>query len=507
MNQAAAFDHLRAHFRETALLTGVDALLGWDERTGMPKLAGPHRADQMSLVAGLLHQRKTDPRIGEWLQDLEGWDKLDDPRSDTAATVREIARDYEKQCKLPRKLVQALTKASVLGQQVWVEARGADDFSLFAPQLDEIVRLCREKADAIGYSECRYDALLDDYEPQALTSQVGRVLRDLGERLGPFVQQLVDSGRQAPRELLQREYPVNDQREFALLASRQIGFDYDAGRLDETDHPFCTTLGPHDCRLTTRYLAKYFPSAFFGTLHEAGHGIYEQGLRKEFHGLPPGETASLGIHESQSRLWENFVGRSRPFWMHFFPLTKQQFPAALAGVSLDDFYWAVNDVRPSFIRVEADEATYNLHIIIRFELEQQLIDDSLGIGDLPQAWNERYRHYLGIEPPSDASGVLQDIHWSAALFGYFATYTLGNLFAAQLFAQAEQDIGSLDQDFARGDFRGLLHWLRTHIHAQGRCRPAAELVASICGQPLSSQPLIDYLRGKLSPLYGLSQAG
>ncbi len=504
MSKQVIYDRLCQHYQETAQLAGIDALLGWDERTGLPQRAGAHRADQMSLMAGLIHQRKTDPRIGEWLRGLEEWEGTADPRSDTAATVREIARDYEKQCKLPQTLVQALSKASVLGQQVWVEARKANDFPMFAPRLEEIVRLCREKADAIGYADCRYDALLDDYEPAASTRRVAAVLRDLGERLSLLVRQIADSGRQAPRDVLQRHYPVPSQREFARFASQQIGFDYEAGRLDETPHPFCTTLGPHDCRITTRYLEEYFPSAFFSTLHEAGHGIYEQGLRADFYGLPPGEPASLGIHESQSRLWENFVGRSRSFWIHFFPLAQQHFPAALSDVTLDNFYWAVNDVRPSLIRVEADEVTYNLHIIIRFELEQQLIDNKLAISDLPQAWNEQYRDYLGIAPPSDAMGVLQDVHWSAALFGYFATYALGNLYAAQLFARAAQDVGPLDQAFARGHFHDLLGWLRANVHTQGRCRPAAELVELLCGQPLSSQPLMDYLRAKLSPLYQLS---
>jgi carboxypeptidase Taq len=271
-----------------------------------------------------------------------------------------------------------------------------------------------------------------------------------------------------------------------------------------TAHPFCCSPGPHDCRITTRYNEHAFSEAFFGILHEAGHGIYEQGLRTDQYGLPPGEATSLGIHESQSRLWENLVGRSRAFWEHFYPQAQRRFAQALSGVSLDDFYFAVNEVRPSLIRVEADEATYNLHILVRFELEQALLDDDLPTGDLPGAWNEKYRSYLGIEPPNDAEGVLQDIHWAGGAVGYFPTYSLGNLYAAQLFAQAEADLGGLADQFAQGAFQPLLEWLCRKIHQHGQRYSAAELVQRITARPLSHNPLIEHLQAKLGPLYGLA---
>jgi carboxypeptidase Taq len=280
-----------------------------------------------------------------------------------------------------------------------------------------------------------------------------------------------------------------------------IGFDFRRGRIDVTAHPFCAGMGPHDCRITTRYDEHDFPMAFFGILHEAGHGLYEQGLPTEHYGLPPGSYVSLGIHESQSRLWENAVGRSRSFWRHFFPLAQQRFPDALSDVGLDDFHFAVNDVRPSLIRVEADEATYNLHIIIRFELERAVLAGELRVADLPGAWRDKYRENLGIEPPSDADGVLQDIHWSAGLIGYFPTYTLGNLYAAQFFAQADADLGGIDGLLARGEFAPLLGWLRDRIHVRGQCYSAAELAVAVTGRPLSHQPLLDLLRGKYDPLY------
>jgi len=285
--------------------------------------------------------------------------------------------------------------------------------------------------------------------------------------------------------------------------AEKIGFDFDRGRLDETSHPFCTTLGPNDCRILTRYDPHWIPSGLFGTLHEAGHGMYEQGLRADWFGLPPGAYVSLGIHESQSRLWENQVGRSRPFWQWLFGQTQQAFAPQLDDVSIDTFHFAVNAIKPSLIRVEADEATYNLHIIIRFDLERQLVEGTLSVDDLPDAWNSRYQSDLGVCPSSAAEGVLQDVHWSAGLFGYFPTYTLGNLAAAQLFDAAQKQIGDLDQMLMRGEFRPLLDWLRERIHYFGKCYSGAELVERATGSPLSADSLIAYLKSKLQPLYGI----
>jgi carboxypeptidase Taq len=346
--------------------------------------------------------------------------------------------------------------------------------------------------------------LLDDFEPGELTSQVARVLADLREALVPLVSAIAASRRRPDVSILSRRYPLAVQESFSRDAAAKIGFDFCRGRLDVTAHPFCTGLGPHDCRITTRYDENFFNTAFFGTLHEAGHGIYDQGLRPQWHGLPPGEAVSLGIHESQSRLWENLVGRSRSFWKHFFPTAQQSFPDALGGESLERFYAAINDVRPSLVRVEADEATYNLHILIRFELEQALLADELRTSDLPGAWNEKYVQYLGIRPPNDADGVLQDIHWSAGLVGYFPTYSLGNLYASQFFAQAETDLGPLAPQFADGEFQPLRNWLREKIHALGQTHTAAELVERATGKPLSHAPLMAHLQAKLAPLFDLN---
>lgn len=496
-----AYEALCRHARETALLTSIDSVLNWDERTQLPEGAGVYRAEQITYLAGMIHSRRIDPQVGDWLSVLEDSPLASDTHSDAGTTIRQIRREYTKQTKLPQSLVEELARTSVLGQQVWVEARKNNDFSAFLPLLKKTYDLKRQQAEAIGYDDHIYDALLDDYEPQATTVQVAKTLSSLKEQLVPLVQQIAESRRRPDSGIIVRNYPISSQKAFGRRAAEAIGFDFNQGRLDITHHPFCATLGPADVRLTTRYDESHFPGAFFGTLHEAGHGIYEQGLRADLFGLPPGEAVSLGIHESQSRLWENIVGRSKPFWKHFYPAAQQAFPEALGDVSLDDFYFSINGVEPSLIRVEADEATYNLHIIIRFELEQVLLSGDLPASDLPGAWNEKYREYLGIEPPNDADGALQDVHWGAGLVGYFPTYALGNLYASQLYEKACTDLGDLDSQLANGDFTPLRTWLNKNIHQPGQCYSAEELSQNITGQPLSHEPLLRYLRGKLEPLY------
>ncbi|MFH1921942.1 MAG: carboxypeptidase M32 [Planctomycetota bacterium] len=492
------------HVRKTALLSSIDALLGWDERTMLPSAGAEHRAEQVTLLSGMIHQRWTDPDLGRWLAELAESPLAVDPSSDSGATIRRIKRQHERCVKLPRTLVEELARVSVLGQQAWQAARKNDDFPAFRPWLEKILDLKRQEAESLGYPECAYDALLDEFEPDERTANVAQVLAQLREELVPLVGQIRQSGRQADLSILQRSFPVGEQEAFGREVAARIGFDFNRGRLDVTAHPFCSSPGPSDCRITTRYNEHFFNEAFFGILHEAGHGIYEQGLRADQHGLPLGEPISLGIHESQSRMWENMVGRSRGFWEHFYPEAQRRFPQALGDVSLDAFHFAVNDVRPSLIRVEADEATYNLHILVRFELEQALLADDLAAADLPGAWSEKYQHYLGIRPSSDADGALQDIHWSGGAIGYFPTYSLGNLYAAQLFAQAEADLGGLSDQFSQGKFHPLLEWLRGNVHQQGQRYSAAELVERITGRPLSHAPLIEHLRGKLGPLYGLA---
>ena len=497
------YQHLCDQARETKLLETIEGLLDWDERTQLPSAGGAYRADQIAYVAGLVHQKRTAPQVGEWLDELAATELAADPYSDRGAVVRLLKRDYDKKTRLPQALVEELARVSVLGQQTWVEARRDNDFARFRPLLEKILGLKRQEAAALGFDDTPYDPLLDDFEPGEVTANVAQVLGGLRDALVPLVQAISESSRQPDVSILQREYPIGVQKAFGCEVAAAIGFDFQAGRLDPSVHPFCTGLGPGDVRLTTRYNLNNFGDAFYSILHEAGHGIYDQGLPREHYGLPTGEDVSMGIHESQSRMWENQVARSRPFWEHFYPQAQKAFPGALGDVPLADFYAAINDVRPSLIRVDADEVTYTLHILIRFELEMALIEDNLQAADLPAAWNEKYRHYLGIEPPNDTEGVLQDIHWSAALFGYFPTYALGNLYAAQFFAQAHTDLDNLDGQLRRGEFAPLREWLRANIHTHGRRYTPAELVERVTGKPLSHEAMMEHLSGKFGELYNL----
>ena len=497
------YEEVCSRTQETALLQSTAALLEWDQQTGLPPKADKYRCQQMTFLAGEIHRRQTDPKYGELLQTLEASQFVSDSESDEAAVVSHLKRDYDRNMRVPEDLVKELTQTTAEANRIWVRSRENNDYWLFAPSLKRIIELTRQKADAIGFEECRYDALLDEYEPGARASEVAQVLDGLRQELVPLIEQLIGSQWKPGDELLHREYPVDAQREFGREVSAAIGFDYSRGRLDETHHPFCTEIGPDDCRILTRYNPRFFSTGFFGTLHEAGHGMYEQGLRSEHYGLPTGKYCSLGIHESQSRLWENLVGRSEAFWSHFFPQAQRYFPEAIGGENRGLFFGAINKVEPSMIRVEADEATYNLHIIARFELERELIEGTLDVDSLPQAWNSKYESFLGITPKSYSEGVLQDVHWSAGLFGYFPTYSLGNLHASQLFAAANEQIGDLSEQFANGDFAPLKEWLGSNVHRHGQKFSSSQLVERITGKPLGHDALIADLQAKLLPVYGL----
>jgi carboxypeptidase Taq len=469
----------------------------------MPRGGSGFRGEQMGLLARLGHDMTTAPAVGELLAKVEGSDVVRDPESDAAVNAREIRRAYDRAVKVPAALVEQIAKVTTQAQPVWREARKTANFALFQPALDRIVRLLREKADAIGYKTSRYDALLDEYEPGATAAEITSLFASLRADLVPLIATITNSGKKPNRDILQREYPVDRQRIFGEGAAAALGFDFESGRLDVSTHPFCSGIGPGDCRITTRYNERHFNESFFGVLHECGHAIYEQGLPAEHACTPRGAFCSLGIHESQSRLWENQVGRGRPFWEHFFPRAKQTFPAALRGVSLDDWLFAVNDVQPSFIRVEADEATYNLHIVLRFELEQAMLSGDLATADLPAAWNEKFAKMFGLKVESDAQGCLQDIHWSFGGLGYFPTYTLGNLYAAQLMNAARRDLPGLDDDFRRGEFGRLKGWLNEKVHRPGMTWRAGELCRRVTGSALDHRHLVGYMREKYAPLYGL----
>jgi carboxypeptidase Taq len=504
MTPADAYAELTRRSKELGVLNSCAAVLAWDQQTYMPPKGAGLRGEQMALLAALAHQKLTDPRVGELLAAVEGSDLVRDPDSPEAANARELRRAYDRATKLPQSLVEELARVTTQAQQAWEQARKANDYPAFRPWLEKVVALKRQEADAVGYKEHRYDALVDEYESGTTAAELKQLFAGLTAELVPLIRKIVESPRKPDRSVLEREYPVDRQKVFAESAAAAFGFDFAAGRLDTTAHPFCSGFGPGDCRITTRYNPRYFGEAFFGVLHETGHALYEQNLPAEHFGTPLGSACSYGIHESQSRLWENQVGRGRPFWEHFFPRARQTFPAALSDVSLDRFYFAVNDVRPSFIRVEADEATYNLHVALRFELELALLSGDLTVGDLPGAWNDRFEALLGLKVPDDVRGCLQDIHWSFGGIGYFPTYTLGNLYAAQLMEAVRKDSGgaeSLAADFRRGSFDRLKGWLVENVHRHGQRFRAGELCRRATGRPLSPGPFLSHLREKYGALY------
>jgi carboxypeptidase Taq len=498
-----AYDDLVREMREISTLASIGSLLGWDEHTYMPPGGAENRANQSSLIARMVHERTTSPKIGEWLSSVEQSDLVRDPFSDAGANAREWRRGYDRATKIPASLVEEMSRTEVMAQQAWAEARKQSDFPKFAPWLKKTVDLKKQEANCVGYREHIYDALLDPYEPDERASNLRKVFEGLRGPLVDLIGRIASSGKQAPIELVERSYPVAGQEKLSRMGATAIGFVFNCGRMDISVHPFCSDEGPGDVRITTRYDEHHFGDAFFGVLHETGHALYEQGLPREKFGQPIGHAISLGIHESQSRMWENLVGRTRSFWEHFLPKAKEVFGNTMCDISLDQWYFAINDVRPSFIRVEADEATYNLHILLRFELEQAMLTNDLSIDDLPGAWNERMKKYLGITPPNDAQGCLQDIHWSGGSIGYFPTYTLGNLYAAQFFEAARKDLGDLDAQFAKGEFAPLLGWLREKIHRHGQRYSARELVKRATGSDLSAKPLLEHLNRRASELYGV----
>jgi len=497
------YAELVSQLQQVGLLGSVGSVLGWEQETYMPTGGAELRSRQISMIAGMAHQRATAPELGELLAELSTQD-WGDPHSPEAVNVREARRDYERATKLPQRLVEELSRVTTLSQQAWSQARRKNNFAEFEPWLQQVIDLKREEARCLQEDGGPlYDTLLDHYEPRMTTAELQATFQPLREKLVPLVAEIAEAKDRPDTSIPNRSYPVAAQRAFAEEAARAIGFDFDRGRLDESAHPFCSGFGPGDCRLTTRFDEKFFNMAFFGTLHEAGHGIYEQGLNPDAFGLPMGSAISLGIHESQSRMWENLVGRSRGFWQHFYPKAQQYFPESLGNVELEDFYRAVNTVEPSFIRVEADEVTYNLHIMLRFELEQMLISGEVNAADVPTVWNEKFEAYLGLVPPDDAHGCLQDVHWSAGLLGYFPTYALGNVYASQFFAAAHDQISGLDDLIAKGEFAPLKNWLNENIHQRGQQYSATDLVKVVTGNEFDAEPLVTHLQTKFREVYRL----
>jgi carboxypeptidase Taq len=478
--------------REHALVISSASVLGWDQETFMPEAASRYRAAQLSWLSARAHEMETSEGWRAALEEAEAQGFPDGSKD--AANVRELRRQFDRATRLPVSLVAREAEVSSLAKHAWAEAREKSEFPLFAPHLEALLEINREKAELWGYPDEPYDALLESYERGSRTRAIVEVFDKLQPELRRIAAEAVDISSSHAVELPPGPFPVSAQRELNRQIAESIGFDFAAGRIDTTTHPFCTTLGPRDIRLTTRYDESDFTSSLFGVLHEAGHGLYEQGLPEDDFGLPSGSSVSLGIHESQSRLWENHVGRSRRFWEKWYPVAQFTFPQ-LTSFPLEKFLRFLWRAAFSPIRVEADEATYDLHILLRFSLERRMVEGSLAVADVPAAWNEGFRELFGFAPPDDRHGCLQDIHWSMGGFGYFATYSLGNLNAARLHAAALRD-RAVANAVDRADYQPLLHWLRANVHSLGATLDPAELMARATQAPASPEDYLAHLRGR-----------
>ncbi|MEX0873981.1 MAG: carboxypeptidase M32 [Actinomycetota bacterium] len=501
---ASAYEELISRVKETSLLRSTAAILGWDQRTKMPRGGVEHRSRQMAQLARMIHERATDPRVGELIAECEADTGLvADQHSDSAANLRELRRSYDRSVKLPSDLVEEIARTRSVAEHEWEQARAKSDFSLFAPWLAKNLELSRRVAECYGWGpeDEPWDALAEGYEVGMRARDIERVFTPLRDRLQSLVSDLMSGSRRPSSKIRETSLPVDAQKAFVHRVAEAMGFDFNRGRIDTTVHPFCLGTHPGDVRITTRFAEHMFFDALMATMHEAGHGLYEQGLPTDHTGTPLGRAVSLGVHESQSRMWENFVGRSLPFWKWCQPQVSEAFGGQTSGLAPEEIYEGLNIAEPGFIRVEADEATYNLHIMVRFELERALVAGDLDADDVPHEWNRRYKEYLGIDVPDDARGCLQDVHWSGGSFGYFPTYTLGNLYAAQIFERVIEDIPDVYDGFERGDFSPLKEWLNANLHAHGSRYTPSELCERISGKPLSSEPLLRHLETKLRPLY------
>jgi carboxypeptidase Taq len=503
----AAYEELTRDLRESAVLASAGAVLAWDQETLLPPRGFQLRADQLAVLSGIVHERRTRPQVGEWLAAAES-DGVLTADGEAAANLREIRREYDRAVTLPASLVREIAQTGALAQQAWRDAREASDFARFAPWLQKTYDLARARGECYrpGATAAEgYEALMDEYEPGATVEPLVGIFAELRERLTPLIAEITAAAGSAAGPLDGLKIPTDRQMAFDRQVAERIGFDFAGGRLDTSTHPFCEGIGPGDTRLTTRFHEETFLDSLSSTLHEAGHGLYEQGLPKEeHHGSPLGESASLGLHESQSRLWENLVGRSRPFWEWALPVARRSLGSELSGVTVDDLYRAANRVRPGLIRVDSDEATYNLHVLLRFDLERALFSGELGVADLPGAWNERMRQDLGVTVPDDRRGCLQDIHWSMGAVGYFPTYTLGNLYAAILHGSIDRDLGGVGRVVEEGRLVAVRDWLAEKVHGVGHRWDAEEIVARATGERLSAAPFLAYLRSKYGALYGVS---
>ncbi len=492
---------LKKRLLEISHLTSVLALLGWDQEVNMPPRAADARAMTMAEIAGMAHAKLIALNSDNLLTKLKKQIDAKKIRGHDVAMILETWRTYERESKLPEAFVRELAEVTSKAQSVWAQARKNNDFKMFLPWLSRIVKLKRREAEYVGYKNSPYDALLDQYEPGMTAEEASKVLNDLKDFLVPFLAQIVSQKKKINTSRMKGTFPLDKQLAFNKCIIEKMGFNFDAGRIDISTHPFATGLHPEDVRITSRYKTDDLFYSVGSTIHEAGHGLYEQGLPAEHFGTPLAEAISLGIHESQSRMWENIIGKSMPFWKHLYPKLQKEFPKPFKTLPVDDFYEIINKVTPSLIRTEADEVTYNLHVILRFEIEKEMIEGSIELADLSKIWNAKIKHYFNIDVPTDSEGVLQDVHWSCGLIGYFPTYAFGNLYSAQFYNAMQKAIPDIEKKIAKGEFSPLREWLRTHIHAHGKAYTASALIKRATGEELNSDHFIKYLKDKYKNIY------
>jgi len=498
-----SYERLLELSREISALASIGNLLTWDQQVYMPVKGAAGRSEHRALIAGLVHQRIASDELHDLLLEIDGSGASDSLAPEAKANIRELRRESARARKVPATLVEEIERTIGSAHQPWIEAREHDEFRRFAPWLEKLVRLEKEWADAIGYPDEPYDALLDLHEPGMQTRDIARFFHALCSELRPLIDAISSAQLQPDTSVLHRGFDAETLHRFSVGVAKQMGFDFGAGRMDRSTHPFCCGVTMTDVRVTTNFNELNPIDSLFATIHEVGHGLYHQGLLPDHRGTPMGSAVSLGVHESQARWWENVIARSHAFWQHFLPGLKAAFPGVLDGLRLDEFLLAINAVKPSLVRVEADEVTYNLHIVLRVELERAMLNGELEVTELPAAWDSKVAHYLGLRPQRLAEGVLQDIHWAQGMFGYFATYTLGNCLAAQVDSTLRSEMPDLDEQIARGEFGDALEWMRVHIHRRGSLYPPNELVQQVTGRPLDSQDFLAYLRRKYGSLYGL----
>jgi carboxypeptidase Taq len=504
MDHPPAYEELLARLGEVQDLGRAAGLASWDQRTQMPPAGAPARAEVLGTLSRLAHERFVSDEIGQLLEELRPVEEGLEYDSMEASLIRVTRRDYEKLYRVPPELRAEMSRAAVIGQSAWERARRESDFALFAPHLERNLELAREYVACFDQGGEDYDHLLDDYEPGMTTAEVRAVFETLKEGLAPLIEQVAGDEGAIDDSFLRGTWPLEAQQRFERTVLDAFGYDTESWRMDETVHPFASSQSIADIRLTTRH-HEHNLTSLFAVMHEFGHGLYERQVDAALERTPLARGTSLGLHESQSRLWENLVGRSLPFWRHFYPRLQEVFPSQLGAVPLQDFYRAVNKITPSLIRIYADEATYNLHVIMRFELEQELLGGSLAVADLPGAWDARMEEYLGVEVPDVADGALQDMHWASGYIGYFATYSLGNIMSAQLWERILADVPELPEQVERGEFAGLRDWLREHLHRHGRKFRPQETLERAVGGPIDTGPYLRYLQAKVDDTYAVSR--